>query len=82
MFSCVCAYCYNIIYNAKKLSLLKMGRQISQLGVASVRLEFTKEDVREVAEVLHCYEQSFLKEAKEVEEILESTRGHFKRGVK
>lgn len=79
---CVCNYCYNIIYNTNPLSLIKYKNEIKMLGVDSVRLEFTVETVAEINEIISKYEQSFINDSAEVEEINNSTRGHFKRGVK
>lgn len=79
---CVCEYCYNIIYNSKKLSLLKYGKDILELGVDSVRLEFTTEKDKEITEVISLFEQTFADGNEADGDIAESTRGHFKRGVK
>lgn len=79
---CICNYCYNIIYNTNPLSLIKYNDEIKTLGVGSVRLEFTVENTTEIKGIISKYKHSFIDGSMKVEEINNSTRGHFKRGVK
>lgn len=79
---CICNYCYNIIYNTNPLSLIKYNDEIKTLGVGSVRLEFTVENTTEIKGLISKYKHSFIDGSMKVEEINNSTRGHFKRGVK
>jgi putative protease len=79
---CVCDYCYNIIYNANVLSLINYSDTIRHLGVSTVRLEFTTEERQDVLKVIDNYYNAFVLQNGDFEEIPNSTRGHFKRGVK
>ena len=77
---CVCDYCYNLMLNCNPLSLFKYYDEIKDLKPKSIRLIFTKEDERQVREILKNAEDTFLKE-KKIKDHENSTRGHFKRGV-
>lgn len=79
---CVCSYCYNVIYNAKPLSLAKYGEEIRKLQVDSIRLEFLKETEKEIEKIIELYDKSFMDLNHPILDFTDSTRGHFKRGVK
>lgn len=79
---CVCDYCYNVIYNAKPLSLAKYAENIEELKVSSIRLEFINETAAEIKHLVELYEKSFLEKNYTITDYTDSTRGHFKRGVK
>lgn len=76
-----CNYCYNTIYNSKCLSLLSNQSEILALAPKNLRLDFTFEDEKEVAEVLrqfvrvYCYGESGSLPGEEY------SKGHFKRGI-
>jgi len=82
MVKCVCDYCYNIIYNSNCLSLLTYADEVKDLSVSNIRLEFTKEDVSEVLNVIDRFYDGYILSETNVEDFSFSTRGHFKRGVK
>ena len=76
-----CRYCFNVIYNTEPLSLLDQGRQWSDWGLESLRLQFTLESEKETRQLLDAC-LSDLVAGKLTENPLTSfTRGHFKRGV-
>lgn len=77
--NCVCNYCYNIMYNCKPLSLIKFRDEIEQLQVSTIRLSFTNENYDQTLKVLHDFDEGYNK-GNYIED--DSTRGHFKRGVK
>lgn len=76
-----CNYCYNTIYNSKCLSLLSNQSEVLALAPKNLRLDFTFEDEKEVAEVLrqfvrvYCYGESGSLPGEEY------SKGHFKRGI-
>lgn len=82
-----CKYCYNIIYNAKPVSLLpwvgengKRGWDQARLLPSALRIDFTLEEESKVQEIL----ERFIRAAKEgafEPEAFDFTRGHFRRGV-
>ena len=73
--------CYNLLFNSLPLGLLPQWRQVLCLRPGSVSLSFTLESPQEVSRILHKYIDSFV-HGREVADSQESTRGHFKRGVK
>ncbi|MDO4489799.1 MAG: DUF3656 domain-containing protein [Lachnospiraceae bacterium] len=79
---CVCDSCYNVIYNSLPTSLLKDADRVRALGAASLRVHLTTERGKEAASVVKACVNVFVKGREEGGENLpESTRGHFKRGV-
>lgn len=76
----ICEHCYNVIYNARPMSLMKYQKELEGFGIHEYRLSFTIEHQKRVKEIL----DSFF-EGKTVEEMtdseLEFTFGHYKRGV-
>ena len=78
--ACNCDYCYNTIYNSKKYIAFDLKKDIMDLGVKDVRLDFTIESSSEVEEVLKAFEKSFLQE--QTYRFTEDyTKGHLRRGV-
>ena len=77
---CVCDYCYNIIYNCKPLSLLNYIKDIENLDVSYLRLNFTFEKETDVKEITKYYLDALNLKNKIIDKT-DSTRGHFKRGV-
>ena len=73
-------YCYNIIYNCKPLSLLNYIKDIENLDVSYLRLNFTFENETDVKEITKYYLDA-LNLKNEIIDKTDSTRGHFKRGV-
>lgn len=76
-----CMLCYNRIYNMKPLSLLTVKDQVDKISPRSVRLDFTIETVEDVKKIAEKFVQAYKFDQKELEEISDFTRGHFKRGV-
>lgn len=76
----VCKECYNVIYNSQPLSLLNLRAQVAELAPAFLRLSFTLESAEQTRQVLERFERNYCKK-QPVDELLEFTRGHFKRGV-
>lgn len=76
-----CKYCYNVIYNADPIVLLKHREEILKLSPSNLRLDFTIEKGEEVRKIINAYVMSFYKD-EEVELGLKSfTKGHYKRGI-
>lgn len=76
-----CKYCYNVIYNADPIVLLKHREEILSLAPDNLRLDFTVEKGEEVRKIIHTYVMSFYM-GKEVEWNQKSfTKGHYKRGI-
>ncbi len=79
---CVCDSCCNIIYNSLPTSLLKEADRISSLGTGSLRVHLTTESGREAAAVVRAFVNTFVYGKTEAaEQLPDTTRGHFKRGV-
>ncbi len=87
--SCVCPYCYNVIYNAVPLMLLDQVTEIQNLEPGFIRLDFTAESKAETADIIKNFADRFLTEKAAAPKELpqdklpasDFTRGHFKRGV-
>ena len=79
---CNCTHCYNIIYNAVPLSLHKELDKILQEKPSRIRLEFTKESVKEVKDVISYYKCAVNGEANPNDFIItDFTAGHFTKGA-
>lgn len=76
-----CDFCYNMIYNSQVLELFESFDQIKTLGVARIRLEFTKETPEEMETVLHRYARAWYTGSSRKNTRADFTKGHFKRGV-
>lgn len=76
-----CRDCYNTIYNSQYLSLLHNSDEVKGLRPKNIRLNFTFETVEETKNVIQAFVQTYLYDNKQIEEIRDFTRGHFKRGV-
>lgn len=76
-----CDYCYNIVYNTCPTSLLDEYVEISKLAPKSLRVSFTIEGVEEVYQVIASV-SDFLKKQEVILRNKETTKGHFRRGVK
>ncbi len=71
--SCICKYCYNLIYNGVPTVLFDLNQK-GLTGSRVKRLHFTEEDEEEVMSVLHAFFGESSMEG-------EKTRGHYNRGV-
>lgn len=76
-----CRDCYNTIYNSQCLSLLSNAKEIGDLGVKNIRLNFTFESSRETKRILGAYIETYRYSSSSAQEIMNYTRGHFKRGI-
>lgn len=71
--SCICKYCYNLIYNAVPTVLFDLvDRDLS--ANLTKRIHFTEEEREEVIKVLEAFFKETVPEG-------EKTRGHYNRGV-
>ena len=77
----ICSSCVNIIYNSLPTSLFGKADEVRALSAGGIRVDFTLEGEKEVAEVLEQLTE--LIEGRNPGEISfsEITRGHFNRGV-
>lgn len=82
---CHCDACYNIIYNSLPTSLLHEKEACDRLNPVSVRLQFTVESGQEARMVTKAFADSWKKgeteAAEELSSKMETTKGHFRRGV-
>ncbi len=76
-----CKYCYNVIYNADPIVLLKQSEEIMEMSPANLRLDFTIENGDEVQTIIEAYIMAFF-ECRESEfSVKNFTKGHYKRGI-
>ena len=90
---CDCRYCYNVIYNSVPTSLHKAMDKVLELSPASVRLDFTTEDLESAVAVTEYYVNLIRSlesedriggkgtKATVPKELEKFTYGHFKNGV-
>lgn len=76
----VCDSCYNIIYNGKPLSLISRKQELELLEAKRFCLKFTRETKEEAERILQYVKRTWI-DGETLDEILDSTRGHFYRGV-
>lgn len=76
-----CRFCYNTIYNPSPLSLLGESRIVDRLRPDVLRLSFTSERPEQAEAVIRAFVQEFRRNEKPRLELLEFTRGHWRRGV-
>ncbi|MCD7957932.1 MAG: U32 family peptidase [Lachnospiraceae bacterium] len=83
-----CLFCTNTIYNSVPLHLAGCLDDIMKIAPSSVRISFTVETREETRHVLHIYGKLFdmVSSGKDASGLnvgdLQTTKGHFKRGVK
>lgn len=77
----ICRFCYNLIYNSLPLSLLSVKTELKKISPSGIRLQFTDEDYEETKRIIDKYIRAFVLD-ENIDEIDNSTRGHFKRGIK
>lgn len=75
----LCDICSIRIYNSVPTMLFSEGKQLSLMGISSWRMEFTKEDAKEI-ETCYSNYRNFLNKTK-ISFNDEFTYGHFRRGV-
>lgn len=76
-----CRDCYNTIYNSQCLSLLSNSKEVGDLGLKNIRLNFTSESFEETKKILKAYIETYRYGSSPVQEMKNYTRGHFKRGI-
>lgn len=76
-----CRHCYNTIYNSYPLSLLSKSKDVLNLNVSNVRLDFTIESQEETRHVLDKFIRAYYYNNPNVKELDNFTRGHFNRGI-
>lgn len=77
---CNCTHCYNVMYNCNATSLFKFKDDINKLNPKSIRISLTNESAKLSSQVLDLTERAFVA-GELVEDLPNTTRGHFKRGV-
>lgn len=77
---CNCTHCYNVMYNCNATSLFKYKDDIEKLNPRSIRISLTNESAKLSSQVLELAERAFVA-GELVEDLPNTTRGHFKRGV-
>lgn len=77
---CNCTHCYNVMYNCNATSLFKFKDDIEKLNPKSIRISLTNESAKLSSQVLDLAERAFVV-GELVEDLPNTTRGHFKRGV-
>lgn len=76
-----CKFCYNRIYNCKPVSLLTQREEIKRISPKVLRLDFTTETPQEAKSVALQFVEAFIY-GKDIDELKDFTRGHFKRGIR
>jgi putative protease len=76
-----CRNCYNIIWNAHPTSLIRKLDNVRKMNAFDhFRIDFTTENKKEVALILDAYVNEDKRAQKELDNM-NTTTGHFKRGV-
>ncbi len=80
---CNCEFCYNTIYNTLPLSLAKEAQEVKNLGISRYRLNFTLENREETERIAKGFAKVYLQNQQMDAYLsqLETTKGHFARGV-
>lgn len=73
---CNCKHCYNIIYNSVPYSLHHEWKNLRNLRLFAIRLDFVFENNRHICEILDYYTGK-----SDTFPVAEYTSGHYKRGV-
>lgn len=76
-----CEGCYNLIYNSQVLDLIDEADLVQRLKPGSIRIEFTKESVKEAACVMDDVRCAVYGRGAAKHQNRDFTKGHFKRGV-
>ncbi len=76
-----CRECYNTIYNSQCLSLLSNSEEVKSLKTRNIRLNFTFESYEETKEILQAFAEVYRYGSRQIDEMKDFTRGHFKRGI-
>ena len=76
-----CKSCTNYVYNSLPMSLLSDAKSVLSLHPQRLLMSFVFEEADEVRELLDIYEKNYLMGMDKKPDI-DTTRGHFRRGVK
>jgi len=76
-----CKYCYNIVYNFAPLWLCDKMKELRQLSIKAMRLQFVHESKQEMQAVLDAYIDANAT-GHGIECATTFTRGHFERGIR
>ena len=76
-----CQYCYNVIYNADPIVLLKQSKEILEMSPRNLRLDFTVENTEEVKTIIEAYVMTYIHGKEEKLSVQNFTKGHYKRGI-
>ena len=76
----LCDICSIRIYNSVPTVLFSEWKQLNQMGISSWRMEFVKEDAKEI-ETCYSNYRNFLKKRQKISVDGDFTYGHFRRGV-
>ncbi|BBF42864.1 protease [Lachnospiraceae bacterium KM106-2] len=76
-----CKNCYNSIYNADPVVLLKEKKDITKLHPRNLRLDFTLENEEETKKILDAYIDVYCKDLEVTPWMKHFTKGHFRRGI-
>ena len=71
-----CNACYNTIYNSLPTMLFKQEKILAKNGINSFRFNFTIESQEEIKNIINIYKHGDM-----IKSSIESTNGHYKRGV-
>ena len=71
-----CNVCYNTIYNSLPTMLFKQEKILAKNGINSFRFNFTIESQEEIKNIINIYKHGDM-----IKSSIESTNGHYKRGV-
>lgn len=77
----VCDFCYNVIYNSIPTGFLQEEEKIKKLGIKNLRISLTTERKQESKELLELFLGVYKNKKNVPKNVLEFTKGHFKRGV-
>ncbi len=76
-----CQYCYNVIYNADPIVLLKQTEEILQMSPRNLRLDFTVESQKEVRQIIDAFATTVYEKKAADFTFGSFTKGHYKRGI-
>lgn len=76
-----CDYCYNVVYNTCPTCLFDEYFELQMLAPRSLRISLTIENKKEVERVIEAATKFYYEKTNDLTEI-ETTKGHFRRGVR
>ena len=80
--SCMCRYCYNVIWNHLPLSLHRQMEEIRRTALADIfRMDFTTENQKQTEKILSFWNEIIQKQQMGNPPYEDYTTGHFRRGV-